>query len=332
MLKFNLNKKAAKKDLKNYSTMLEEQTKDQKLSAEVPSKNINLSMPVKDKDNTITIEGQIERESEEKPVVTEKAMETGKKIYNDKRDDAWDTSVIPINQVSEKYDQEQAKALKAAENEKKDTSFWDKYVGVQLEGEKTTISKNIPDSASQLQNNPARFKGEKINKMISASLQDADAMLFHIYATSTQEGRKLTKKEEQQIVDINSGKYRILNAQYSQVLDRPQLGRPEQNVDQPKRDPIRDIIPIEAPVKEPLEAPMETPIKTPMEEPVEFSRKSKEDESEIDLQIGADGRTVEILYQGSLIDSFGDKRNVNENLRDATQSYYPDLNEIEERV
>jgi len=330
MSKFNLSKKAAKNDLKNYNTMLEEQTKDKSLTAEVPSKNINLSMPIKDKDNTITIEGQIDRKSEGKPIVTEKALETSGKVYNDKRDDAWDTSVMPINQASEKLDQEKAKSLKAAENEKKDTLFWDKYVGVQMEGEKTTVSRNVPDTGSQLQNNPARFKGEKIDKMVSASLKDADAMLFHIYATATQEKRNLTKIEEQQIVDINSGKVRILTALTPQVLDKPQLGRPQRNVDQPQKDitndllsPEPEVIEQEIPEAEVIEP--EVPVENPVENPFEqsYSQEEDTDEDELDLQIGTDGRTVEIRYRGSLIDTFDDKENVNENLKDATQSYFP---------
>jgi len=330
MSKFNLSKKAAKNDLKNYNTMLEEQTKEKRLTAEVPSKNVNLSMPIKDKDNTITIEGQIDRKDGKDPAVVEKELETGKKVYNDKRDDSWNTSVMPINQASEEYDQEKTKALKAAENEKRDTAFWDKYVGVQMEGDKTTVSKNVPEIGSQLQNNPARFKGKKIDKMVSASLKDADAMLFHIYATSAQEGRNLTKIEEQQIVDINSGKVRILTALTPQTLEEPQLGRPQKNVDQIQRRVPDDLLSLEPEVPEaevispevPGEefAEPEIPVESPFEQ--SYPQEDAVEEPELDLQVGTDGRTIEVMYGGTLIDTFDEKKDVNENLKDATQNYF----------
>lgn len=83
-------------------------------------------------------------------------------------------------------------------------------MGVQLEGKMKNIDGNIPASASQLQNISDRFKGDKIDKMVMASVKDADAMLFHIYATVAKENRKLTTQEHQQITDINSGKIRLL--------------------------------------------------------------------------------------------------------------------------
>ncbi len=75
------------------------------------------------------------------------------------------------------------------------------------------VDNNIPASARQLQNKEERFKGGKIDKMVMASLKDADAMLLYIYANS--KDRELTKEEKQQIIDINSGKIRVL----SQMLD-----------------------------------------------------------------------------------------------------------------
>ena len=75
---------------------------------------------------------------------------------------------------------------------------------------------NISNSTSQLPNNPNRFKGDKVNKMVMASIKDADAMLFHIYATAAKSRRNINNEEKQQIVDINSGKMRLMAQLYSE--------------------------------------------------------------------------------------------------------------------
>lgn len=171
-------------------------------------KNINLSIPKKDKDNTIPLNAQIEktRKNETSFAITEKSMDKTQVSFGEKTE-----GVSELNKLSEELDNEKQQAYKkAVDKEKQDTAFWDKYVGVQLEGTATKVKKNIPDSASQLQNNPERFKGEEVDKMTMASLRDADAMLFHIYATANSQGRELTAYEKQQVVDINSGKMRLL--------------------------------------------------------------------------------------------------------------------------
>lgn len=103
-------------------------------------------------------------------------------------------------------DNQNQEEYKKAENEQKaDTEFWDKYVGVQLEGPKTTVIKNIPDRASQL---PSKKKdAEEIKNF----MKDADAMIFHIYATANSNNRELTHNEKQQIIDINASKTRFMN-------------------------------------------------------------------------------------------------------------------------
>lgn len=224
MSKFNLSK-IAKEDYVIQDKMLEENTS----SSDIPEKNINISIPTKDKDNTKPFESQLEanRDGKDSLMVTEQAMNESKKVYNDKRSDEWDTSVMPINILSQTYDDKKVKALKKAEEgEPKDTTFWDKYVGVQMEGPITKVDNNIPASASQLQNKPERFKNfdskdgietainPKINKMTMASLKDADAMIFHIYAQATQRSRELTDREKQMVLDINSGKMRVLSQNF----------------------------------------------------------------------------------------------------------------------
>jgi len=220
MKKFNLRKKASAGDATISDKGLDKNRKDMNLSNDqqgVVGKNINLSLPIKNKDNTVPFNQQLEasRKNATKVEITEAGMDD--KITDFKSKDK--KQVMDINVESRKYVDEQSDAYKKAEKASKaNTEFWDKYVGVQLEGTMKNVSNNVPASGSQLQNHPDRFKGENINKMVMASIKDADAMLFHIYATAASASRDLTKEEEQQIVDINSGKVRL--AQMVQPIRR----------------------------------------------------------------------------------------------------------------
>ncbi len=210
---FNLKKLAAAGDYVIGEKSLQENREKMGLSTDqqqVASKNINLSLPVKNKDNTVPFNVQLNRErknAEAEPSITEDHMD--KKEVDFKSKDK--VQVMDINLESQKFDTEKTEAFKKAE-ESKDTAFWDKYVGVQLEGEgqPTKVKNNIPASASQLQNNPARFNGKKSDRMVMAAVKDADAMLFHIYARSSKAGRGLTDDEQQQVTDITAGRVRIL--------------------------------------------------------------------------------------------------------------------------
>jgi len=210
MKKFNLSKTAAKSGFKNYNKMLEDNVLVP--TGDVTEKNINLSLTVKDKDNTIPYEKQLEaaRDGKDNLIVTEKALDTNPKVYNNKRLDQTG-DIMPINLETIKHEQKKEEAYKKATTDS-DTTFWDKYLNVSV-GE-TKVDANVSDS--QLQNVSDRFdkiddaSDAKYDKMIYASLQDADAMLFHIYATSEKEGRGLTSIEKQQVNDINSGKARLL--------------------------------------------------------------------------------------------------------------------------
>jgi len=208
MAKFNLKKIA--QNIGTGENQLEECRDKVDLSNEkqgVVNKNINLSMPIKDKDNNIPFNVQLEaeRKNETEFSIIESSMDD--KIVDAKSKDK--KQVMDINVKSQEYDDAKTKAYKEAEDKKAaDTSFWDKYVGVQMEGKITKVDDNIPASASQLPNKEERFKEKEIEKMVMSSLKDADAMLLHIYANS--QNRKLTADEEQQIIDIDSGKLRIL--------------------------------------------------------------------------------------------------------------------------
>ena len=225
MKKFNLKKMASSKDYVISDKSIQENREKMSLSNDqqgVVGKNINFSLPIKDKDNTIPFNAQLEAErknTEAEPSITEASMDKKEVNFGDKTE-----GVMPINVKTQEYDKEKTEAFKKAEG-KKNTAFWDKYVGVQLEGEgqPTKVKDNIPASASQLQNNPERFKRKgidkdvkeeglnlKVDKMVMASIKDADAMLYHIYAGAVNSDRTLNKEEKQQIVDINSGKMRLM--------------------------------------------------------------------------------------------------------------------------
>jgi len=221
MVKFNLSKKASTKVYTIADKTLDENRKDMNLSIEqqgVVDKNLNLSMPVKNKDNTIPFNQQLEaeRQGESEVAITEAHMDDKEVDFKSKDK----KQVMDINAKTQEYDDKKTEAFKKAED-KKDTVFWDKYVGVQLEGDgqPTKTKNNVPASASQLPNNPDRFKGESIDKMVMASIKDADAMLFHIYAQAAKSQRQLSEDEKQQITDINSGKVRLM-AQMVQPIRR----------------------------------------------------------------------------------------------------------------
>lgn len=213
MKKFNLRKKASTDSPVISDKSIEKNREKMNISTdqqEVTNKNLNFSLNIKNKDNTVPFNAQLNasrKNSEAEPTITESYMDKKEADFNSKNK----KQITDINLKTQEYDTEHTKAFKDAESQK-ETAFWDKYVGVQLEqdGMPIKIKDNIPSSASQLPNNPDRFKGDDVDKMVMASIRDADAMLFHIYATAHKECRSLTKKEEQKITDINAGKIRML--------------------------------------------------------------------------------------------------------------------------
>ena len=220
MKKFNLKKFAASKDYTITDKSIEEQRNSMGMSNEaqdVVHKNINASLPTKDKDNTVPFNVQLNktRKNETDFAITEAGMDDKTVAFGEKA-----KQVSDLNELSESLHIEKEKDFKKAQDaSKKDTAFWDKYVGTQLEEKGKKVDKNVPDSASQLPNNPERHKSKEISKLVSAQLKDADAMLFHIFAIASSEERGLTDKEQQQITDINSGKLRLF-AQMVQPVRR----------------------------------------------------------------------------------------------------------------
>lgn len=169
--------------------------------------------------------------------VVENGLDTSEKMYNDKRNKkVWNTKIKPNDSLAQAYDNhkkevfdETEKNNKAAQQIDEETAFWDEYVGVQMLGKQTKIVSNSENS--QLQNDSSRFVNldkikisvdpnetidsvledqNKFKKMVMASLQDADALIFGICKKASDEKRELSIEEQQQIKDINSGKARIL--------------------------------------------------------------------------------------------------------------------------
>jgi predicted nucleic acid-binding protein len=208
MSKYNLSKEAKKSGFKNYNKMIEDNVLVP--AGDIAEKNINISLETKDKDNTVPYEVQLEasRDGKDNLIIAEKALNENEKVYNEKRLDQTG-DVMPINLETIKHEQKKEEVYRKAATDG-DTAFWDKYLNVSV-GE-TKVDVNVP--ISQLHNVSDRFNkiddatDAKYDKMVYASLKDADAMLFHIYATAS--GRDLTVEEKQQVVDINSGKARLL--------------------------------------------------------------------------------------------------------------------------
>jgi len=238
MSPFNLRKHAAKKETpKAMDAQLRDQNKAMGLTnvvdATAPA-DLNLAKLRKEKDNTVPMETQMNAARTGDTAGgrnIEGALNEQPKVFNEKRRDTESKRQIdPINLMDAARDEQHRVKFEAAEaKQRKDAQFWDKFIGVDLEGEKTKIPANT--QSSQLENHPDRFKGidktmpieadfqenakrmskdTEVDKMVTASLMDADAMLFHIYKTAASEGRETSKEEQRTVREINDEKVRIL--------------------------------------------------------------------------------------------------------------------------
>lgn len=115
----------------------------------------------------------------------------------------------PINALSgaadAKYQKAFAEASKGGERR-----CLDKDPGSQMDGPKTKVVKNVPESGSQLQNHPSRFASGARSRMILATLRDADRVLFDIYYRAAVENRELTAQEKRIEAQITSDKKAVL--------------------------------------------------------------------------------------------------------------------------
>ena len=149
----------------------------------------------------ITIEGQMEKAE----VPDGYPQRDGKNQYDQ----------LPINLLAEARDQEKAKAFEKAADLGNNTKFWDNFIGTQLDGDETKVPSQIDGKASQLHNRSERFTGltednQKVDKMVMASLKDADAMLYYIYHKAAVEERDLLDDEKELVAGINNDKAQLL--------------------------------------------------------------------------------------------------------------------------
>jgi len=227
---------AKKDDPKHYDQMLVEKTKPHKFTPKNPG-NYDWLLQKGDhraKDTNVPWEQQLSksRTGDDHPGTIESKFDNNKQVYNLRRSDKIsDSRLLTVQQVAEAHDQKHYEVVRSAEGAKdKDTVFWDKYVGLDIsEAMKTKVPSN--NHKSQLQNHPDRFKGlhktmplnkdiqvdekrmakeDKIYEMVTASLKDADAMLFTLFGKAALESREMTEQEQQQMNDINSAKARLL--------------------------------------------------------------------------------------------------------------------------
>jgi len=168
--------------------------------------------------------------------------------------------VAPVNAMTHAFDRKYRDAFSKV-NKGADTAFWDKYVGDQLDGKMTKVPSNLPQSGSQLHDNPERFgklknipldpsaivnrknfdvgleispmhgfasgeKGITIAEDIRvslASIKNADSLLFGIYLKAAKENREITDIEKEIIDGINKDKSSLMIslAQNSPLIPPP---------------------------------------------------------------------------------------------------------------
>ena len=160
-------------------------------------------------------------------LIIEKNLNQGKNTLNPTRSD--DKDKIPLMDYAKEAENKLSEQFVEANNkDERDTEFWDKYVGVQLTNDKTTIVDNSQTS-QMVTNFDTRKDFKKDNQSMGKKaevlkqLKTADALLYHIYKTASVESRELTEKEKQMVTDINSGKIRCL-AQFSPAEADHELG------------------------------------------------------------------------------------------------------------
>ena len=168
--------------------------------------------------------------------ILESVLNNAKDTLNKMRDE--DTNVPLMDFAKSNVIEREKEYQKAVDKGERDTSFWDKYVGQQLDSDQITKITNNIQSSQLISNYDTREDFNKENPSIGKKvpvamdeLKTADAMLYFIYRTASEESRELNEKEKQMVTDINSGKVRIL-AQYN-----PQV-KPEQSLSEEEWDEL----------------------------------------------------------------------------------------------
>jgi hypothetical protein len=183
--------------------------------------------PIGDK-NYEKLLADVRVEASEDKSILEAVLNNAKNTINKLRDESTN---IPLMDFAKKNVIEREKEYqKAVDKGDRDTSFWDKYVGQQLDKDQITKITNNIQSSQLISNYDTRDDFNKENPSIGKKvpvavdeLKSADAMLYFIYRTASEESRELSDKEKQMVTDINSGKMRILSQYNSQF-------KPEQNL------------------------------------------------------------------------------------------------------
>lgn len=115
-------------------------------------------------------------------------------------------SQLPINLLNEVADKEKVKAVNRFNSKDAKTELWDKLLGVE-------------QPQSQLHNDTSRFRtlsdkdvleDTSVRKMVMASLQDADAMVFYIHHQAASEKREINQKEQVILNGIADAKEKML--------------------------------------------------------------------------------------------------------------------------
>jgi hypothetical protein len=222
---FNLNKIASQPSQSPISKKLEKQRAEFGFKEPETATELQLKDSVrKDEDSSVHFEKRLEDARSSSPnTITEGSLCNGDKLFNNKRDSlVSNLPANPTNLLAEANFQKQLDEFRKANKTDDSTNFWDSQVGITKKDQTVTWNKN-PNS--QLQNHYNRFEGlkpnlkQEIKDMVIASLSDADALLFQIYAFAASERRDLNAKEQQQVIDINSGKARLLLAQGLPAVD-----------------------------------------------------------------------------------------------------------------
>lgn len=239
MAKFNLNKMKKEADsVAPYPKRLEQQTADHDLSNEGQKIETIQGMLTDNRkeggaEPTTAYENLMDADRKDNPTtIAENQLDNSDSYWPHRQHDELRPHIKPNDLLAESQDQRYYDKF-ANDEEAANTAFWDQEIGVQLSGEKTTIVGQVPDSGSQLQNHPDRFKAtnerdradgvdpadsdsavKDDGKMTMASaLQDLDGQLFQIYYKAAKAKRDLTKDENEKIAEITEKKTILLSGE-----------------------------------------------------------------------------------------------------------------------
>src|SRR5665213_3241378 len=218
---FNL-KKAQTESVKNQELMLEG-TRERKHSLDGKTTSTHeeqLKDVRKDKDLDTTTEDQLDEVRQADVTegrLTEGQLEhhTPPEGYVPNRNANDNLQMLPLDALNAAQEAEHIRAFNEFSEPSRDTAFWDKALGVQLEDKRTKQPNQVPESGSQLQNSEGRLSNLKVEdmgkhnalkEMVMASLKDADAMLYFIFHKAATEKRELNAEEAALVAGITKDK------------------------------------------------------------------------------------------------------------------------------